>query len=302
MSLVLKDMLGTGEYRLMQAGVMNPKADAEELYMHLMGVDKTRIFMDRDKPVDIEIRKQYFELIDRRKKREPLQYIVGTQNFMGMDFIVNEKVLIPRPETEQVVERALKIILNKKKSIDERRDERDFIGKISPRRIWKVLDLCCGCGAIGVTVAKRCMNARVTATDISKEAIVTAEKNAAKFRAKVEFYCGDVFEPVRKKSYDIIISNPPYIKSYMIPVLQEEIKTFEPLSALDGGEDGLDFYRCIISEAPAHLKRRGVLIMETGHDQGHETKALVEKNAAYSQCMVIKDLNGYDRILIATVK
>lgn len=199
MSLVLKDMLGTGEYRLMQAGVMNPKADAEELYMHLMGVDKTRIFMDRDKPVDIEIRKQYFELIDRRKKREPLQYIVGTQNFMGMDFIVNEKVLIPRPETEQVVERALKIILNKKKSFDERRDERDFIGKISPRRIWKVLDLCCGCGAIGVTVAKRCMNARVTATDISKEAIVTAEKNAAKFRAKVEFYCGDVFEPVRKK-------------------------------------------------------------------------------------------------------
>ena len=156
-------MLGTGEYRLMQAGVMNPKADAEELYMHLMGVDKTRIFMDRDKPVDIEIRKQYFELIDRRKKREPLQYIVGTQNFMGMDFIVNEKVLIPRPETEQVVERALKIILNKKKSFDERRDERDFIGRISPRRIWKVLDLCCGCGAIGVTVAKRCMNARVTA-------------------------------------------------------------------------------------------------------------------------------------------
>ncbi len=306
MSLTLKEMIAIGENQLINAGIMNPKVDAELLYMDMRGVDRTRLFMEWSKEIDEDTCNQYFELVDRRGAREPLQYITGTQEFMGLDFAVDKNVLIPRPETEFMVEHALKIILGKVSggsAEEETAGERDLLGRIPPRKKWNVLDLCCGSGAIGVTIAHRCAGAKVTATDSSEAAVEVAKKNAAKARTKVRFKTGDLLGAVKaKKQFDMIISNPPYVPTHMIPILQEEVKKYEPLTALDGGEDGLDFYRRIISEAPAYMKSGGVLILETGHDQGKAIEDLIRAESAYEDCMIIKDYNKHDRVCIALVR
>ncbi len=306
MSLTLKEMIAIGENQLINAGVMNPKVDAELLYMDMRGIDRTRLFMEWSKEIDEDTCNQYFELVDRRGSREPLQYITGTQEFMGLDFSVDENVLIPRPETEFMVEHALKIILGKVpgEPAEEGTDGKETLpGRIPTRKKWNVLDLCCGSGAIGVTIAHRCAGAKVTATDNSEAAVEVARKNAAKARTKVRFKTGDLLGAVKaKKQFDMIISNPPYVPTHMIPILQDEVKKFEPLTALDGGEDGLDFYRRIIAEAPAYMKSGGVLILETGHDQGKAIEALIRAESAYEDCTIIKDYNKHDRVCIALVK
>ncbi|MDO4860896.1 MAG: HemK/PrmC family methyltransferase, partial [Bacillota bacterium] len=144
---------------------------------------------------------------------------------------------------------------------------------------------------------------KVTATDSSEAAVEVAKKNAAKARTKVRFKTGDLLGAVKaKKQFDMIISNPPYVPTHMIPILQEEVKKYEPLTALDGGEDGLDFYRRIISEAPAYMRSGGVLILETGHDQGKAIEDLIRAESAYEDCIIIKDYNKHDRVCIALVK
>ena len=313
MSLTLKEMIAIGENQLINAGVMNPKVDAEILYMDMRGIDKTRLFMEWGNEIDDDTCEQYFQLVDRRGKREPLQYITGTQEFMGLEFAVDENVLIPRPETEFMVEHALKIILGRASGDDNTAtgeaasngtmSEAELLTKILPRKKWNVLDLCCGSGAIGVTIAHRCMNAKVTATDNSAAAIEVAKRNAEKARAKVRFKTGDLLGAVKAKhQFDMIISNPPYVPTHMIPILQEEVKNYEPIEALDGGEDGFDFYRRIIKDAPGYLKMDGVLILETGHDQGNAIADLINADNAYFGCAVLKDYNKHDRVCIALMK
>lgn len=303
MGLILKEMISIGENRLITAGVMSPKVDAELLYMDLAGIDKTRLFMEWSREIDDKICEEYFERIARRAGREPLQYITGKQSFMGIDFTVNEKVLIPRPETELMVEHAIKMIRGSRPDEGAPAEAAELLKKAAARKKWSVLDLCCGSGAIGVTIANRCMNAKVTATDISPEAVEVAKKNAAKARVKVRFSVGDLFSAGKaKKDFDMIISNPPYVKTMMIPILQEEVKDHEPVSALDGGTDGLDFYRRIIEEAPQHLKKKGLLILETGHDQGDDIRKLVEEQRAYEDCVILKDYNNQDRVCIALAR
>ena len=280
-----------GEYQLSKAFCMDPKIDAQELYCYLTGLDKVSLFLKAEEEVDPETEEKYMELIRRRAERIPLQHITGVQEFMGYTFRVNPHVLIPRQDTETLVTEAAKTIQSTP------REKLSFFEKLKGRKEWDVLDLCCGSGAVGISLAKICSNVKVTATDISAEAVETAEANAEDLRVKVRFITGDMFEPVKGRKFDMIVSNPPYIRTNMISILQEEVKDHEPLNALDGGRDGLDFYRTIVERAADFLKPEGFLLMEIGHDQGEDLRKMLKDSGKYSPAAVIKDLPGRDRVV-----
>ena len=285
-----------GEYKLAKAFCMDAKIDAEELFCFVTGMDKVGLFLRANEEVDPEIEAKYMELIDERAKRIPLQHITGTQEFMGHTFKVSPDVLIPRQDTETLVEEAARTIQNNPK------DKLTFMQKLRGGAEWEVLDLCCGSGAIGISMAKICSNIKVTASDISRAAIDVASENAEKLRAKVKFIEGDMFMPHAGKKFDMIVSNPPYIRTAMISILQEEVKTHEPLGALDGGRDGLDFYRIIVDQAADHLKPGGFLMLEIGHDQGEDLRKMLKDDGRYTPAEVIKDLPGKDRVVKCKLK
>lgn len=285
-----------GEYQLSKAFCMDPKIDAQELYCYLTGLDKVSLFLKAEEEVDPETEEKYMELIRRRAERIPLQHITGVQEFMGYTFKVNPHVLIPRQDTETLVTEAAKTIQSTP------REKLSFFEKLKGRKEWDVLDLCCGGGAVGISLAKICSNVRVTATDISAEAVKTAEANAEDLRVKVRFLTGDMFEPVKGRKFDMIVSNPPYIRTNMISILQEEVKDHEPLNALDGGRDGLDFYRTIVEKAADFLKPEGFLLVEIGHDQGEDLRKMLKDSGKYSPAVVIKDLPGRDRVVKCKLK
>ena len=275
---------------------MDPKIDAQELYCYLTGLDKVSLFLKAEEEVDPETEEKYMELIRRRAERIPLQHITGVQEFMGYTFKVNPHVLIPRQDTETLVTEAAKTIQSTP------REKLSFFEKLKGRKEWDVLDLCCGSGAVGISLAKICSNVKVTATDISAEAVETAEANAEDLRVKVRFLTGDMFEPVKGRKFDMIVSNPPYIRPNMISILQEEVKDHEPLNALDGGRDGLDFYRTIVEKAADFLKPEGFLLVEIGHDQGEDLRKMLKDSGKYSPAVVIKDLPGRDRVVKCKLK
>ena len=285
-----------GEYQLSKAFCMDPKIDAQELYCYLTGLDKVSIFLKAEEEVDPETEEKYMELIRRRAERIPLQHITGVQEFMGYTFRVNPHVLIPRQDTETLVTEAAKTIQSTP------REKLSFFEKLKGRKEWDVLDLCCGSGAVGISLAKICSNVKVTATDISAEAVETAEANAEDLRVKVRFLTGDMFDPVKGRKFDMIVSNPPYIRTNMISILQEEVKDHEPLNALDGGRDGLDFYRTIVERAADFLKPEGFLLVEIGHDQGEDLRKMLKDSGKYSPAAVIKDLPGRDRVVKCKLK
>jgi len=280
-----------GEYRLAKAFCMDAKIDAEELYCFLTGMDKVALFLRANEEVDPETEKKYFELIARRAERIPLQHITGTQEFMGHTFKVSPDVLIPRQDTETLAEEAARTIQNTPK------EKLTFMEKLRGVKEWEVLDLCCGSGAIGISLAKICSNIKVTASDISSAAIKVATENADNLRAKIKFVEGDMFAPHAGKKFDMIVSNPPYIRTAMISILQEEVKTHEPLGALDGGRDGLEFYRIIVDQAADYLKPGGFLMLEIGHDQGEDLRKMLKDDGRYTPAEVIKDLPGKDRVV-----
>ncbi len=280
-----------GEYRLAKAFCMDAKIDAEELYCFLTGMDKVTLFLKANEEVDSETEEKYLALIARRAERIPLQHITGEQEFMGHKFKVDPNVLIPRQDTETLVEEAARAIQQTPK------EKLTFMEKLRGVKEWEVLDLCCGSGAIGISLAKICSNIRVTASDISAAAVKVASENAAALRAKVKFVEGDMFKPHEGKKFDMIVSNPPYIKSAMIEILQEEVKEHEPRGALDGGRDGLDFYRVIVDQAADYLKPGGFLMLEIGHDQGEDLRKMLKDDGRYTPAEVIKDLPGKDRVV-----
>lgn len=285
-----------GEYRLAKAFCMDAKIDAEELYCFLTGTDKVGLFLKANEEVDEETEEKYMELIKRRAERIPLQHITGTQEFMGHVFKVTPDVLIPRQDTETLVEEAARTIQKNPGG------KKSFLQKLLKAPEWEVLDLCCGSGAIGISLMKICSNIRVVASDISSAAIAVASQNAAALRAKVKFVEGDMFKPHAGKKFDMIVSNPPYIRTAMLSILQEEVKDHEPLTALDGGKDGLDFYRIIVKEAASHLKPGGFLMLEIGHDQGEDLRKMLKDDGRYTPAEVIKDLPGKDRVVKCRVK
>ena len=285
-----------GEYRLAKAFCMDAKIDAEELYCFLTGTDKVGLFLKANEEVDEETEEKYMELIRKRAERIPLQHITGTQEFMGHVFKVTPDVLIPRQDTETLVEEAARTIQKNPGG------KKSFLQKLLKAPDWEILDLCCGSGAIGISLTKICSNIRVVASDISPAAIAVASQNAAALRTKVKYVEGGMFQPPAGKTFDMIVSNPPYIRTAMLSILQEEVKDHEPLTALDGGKDGLDFYRIIVKEAASHLKPGGFLMLEIGHDQGEDLRKMLKDDGRYTPAEVIKDLPGKDRVVKCRVK
>ena len=296
MSLLVKEMLTMGEKQLMDSDIADATRDCKILYCYMMDIPFSKIILEYQEVLQDRLCDKYFELIDRRSKGEPVQYIMGSQEFMGLEFIVNENVLIPRQDTETLVEDALEII----NTGTLRGEDMDV-----KRKEWDILDLCTGSGAIGVSLARIANKVNVTCSDISEGAIKVAKENAQKHGVakSVKFEQGDLFKPFskhfRKQKFDMIISNPPYIKSSVIPTLQKEVCEHEPLSSLDGGESGLDFYERIVSGVGSHLRKSGVLLLEIGHDQGEAVSGLLSRNGEFTSIRVLKDLANRDRIVFA---
>ena len=296
MSLLVKEMLTMGEKQLMDSDIADATRDCKILYCYMMDIPFSKIILEYQEVLQDRLCDKYFELIDRRSKGEPVQYIMGCQEFMGLEFIVNENVLIPRQDTETLVEDALEII----NTGSLRGEDMDV-----KRKEWDILDLCTGSGAIGVSLAGIANKVNVTCSDISEGAIKVAKENAQKhgLAKSMKFEQGDLFKPFNKhfhkQKFDMIISNPPYIKSSVIPTLQKEVCEHEPLSALDGGESGLDFYERIVSGVGSHLKKDGVLLMEIGNDQGEAVSGLLSRNGEFTSIRVLRDLAQRDRIVFA---
>lgn len=296
MSLLVKEMLTMGEKQLMDSDITDATRDCKILYCYMMDIPFSKIILEYQNMLQDRLCEKYFELIDRRSSGEPVQYIMESQEFMGLEFIVNENVLIPRQDTETLVEDALEII----NTGTLRGEDMDV-----KRKEWDILDLCTGSGAIGVSLARIANKVNVTCSDISEGAIKVAKENAQKHGVakSVKFEQGDLFKPFskhfRKQKFDMIISNPPYIKSSIIPTLQKEVCEHEPLSALDGGESGLDFYERIVSGVGSHLRKSGVLLLEIGHDQGEAVSGLLSRNGEFTSIRVLKDLANRDRIVFA---
>ncbi|HZK62163.1 MAG TPA: HemK/PrmC family methyltransferase [Anaerovoracaceae bacterium] len=353
MSIMVKEILAMAESALKEADCMDPKLDAERLFQYQYNLDNTGLFLMKPKMLDQKEAEKYFELVDFRLAGMPLQYITGSQEFMGLPFKVNENVLIPRQDTETLVETALDYMkradVGQDQEMDSGNDNEEYLGqtqdlrqgqtpnlvqtqrqnegqnkagvhadkikkskksKPKHRGEWKVLDLCCGSGAIGISLIHYSVEAgkkiKVTASDVSQKAISIAIDNAAKLKVEkqMDFVNGDLFQPFKKRfskpKFDLIVTNPPYIKSQMIPTLQREVKEHEPMLALDGGEDGLDFYKIIMLEAKDYLEKDGVLMMEIGHDQGVDIAEIFDRNENYSKFKVVKDLAGHDRVAVLT--
>lgn len=299
MSLPVKEILNIGQRQLAEAGIADAAIDTKLLYCYMMKMTESEFILAWQNALPDSLCEEFFKLLEIRTSGVPVQYIIGYQEFMGLKFEVNEKVLIPRQDTETMVEDAISII-NENKLRGE-----DF--PIKPKKSWDVLDLCCGSGAIGVSLAHFCKTVRVTGSDVSNDAIQVARENAKSLgmSSRVSFVAGDLLQPFKgkfsKKKFDMIISNPPYIESLVIPTLQREVKDHEPMMALDGGEDGLDFYKKIISDVAENLKKEGVLILEIGHNQMEQVKALLENTFKFENIIGLKDLAGRDRIVIATL-
>lgn len=292
MSLLISELLKMAETRLIGEDCMSPRLDAEVLLCHTLKVDKSFLFAHFGDPLDDRRCEQYFKLIDQRAARRPVAYILGSQEFMGLPFSVDERVLIPRPDTETLVEQALELL----------RQARQPLGG------FEVLDLCTGSGAIAVSLAYHLQGKKlkVTATDLSEDALTVARENAEqnKVDGTVSFVQGDLFDwiprnkkEVPKKQFDLITANPPYVRDDVLPALQREIVEYEPPMALLGGTDGLDFYRRIVKEAPEFLKKNGALLLEIGHDQGAALLKLIEEAGGYEDARVRKDLAGNDRVV-----
>lgn len=296
MSLPVKELIKIGENQLRDAGVADAAIDAKELFCYMMHIDRTRLMLSWQDIMQDNQCEEYFQLVDRRASRVPLQHITGEQEFMGLTFSVSDRVLIPRQDTETMVEDALDVIGKNKL--------RNETLNCKARSSWSVLDLCCGSGAIGISLAKLGGDVKVTCSDLSADALAVAELNGRSLSAKsVRFVKSDMFEAFRgklgNKKFDMIISNPPYIRRDVIETLEPEVRDHEPMMALDGGEDGLDFYRQIVDEAPDFLKKEGVVMLEIGHDQMSDIIKMFSADDRYSFVTGLKDLAGRDRIVAA---
>lgn len=256
------------------AGIPDPEVDGALLLSHLTGRAPLSLRLDTDTILADDVLARFLALREKRLRRVPLQYLTGEASFLGQVFRVDERVLIPRPETEMLVERAVAALA----------------GRTSPR----VLDLCCGSGCIGVSVKLARPDAQVTLTDASEGALSVARENARRLGAQADFRLGDLFAPV-EGTFDAILSNPPYIPAADCLTLQEEVRR-EPLMALDGGADGLDFYRRIAAEAPSRLTDGGVLLMEIGWDQGESVPALL-RQAGFAEVRAHEDFQGILRVV-----
>lgn len=260
--------------RLEDASIDDAKTDVILLFEYLLNKKRNDLLLcanDEMLPDDVKIME---EAVCKREKHVPLQHITGFQNFMGFEFLVNDKVLVPRFDTECLVEEALKD---------------GYDGE-------KVLDMCTGSGCIIISYMKYKNGITGFGADISKDALLVARENAARLEADVQFIESDLFEGITEKNFDMILSNPPYIRTSVIDSLMSEVKEHDPMLALDGGNDGLVYYRKIVNKAFDYLNNGGRLMVEIGHDQGEDVTNLF-RDAKFIDVEVVRDLSGNDRVV-----
>jgi release factor glutamine methyltransferase len=280
--MTIKDLIEYGINELENVSD-NPRKEIELLLLEYTNFRQIDLIVNVKDEIKDDESKLILEKIDSRKKRIPIQYIIGNQEFMSLKFSVNERVLIPRQDTEVLIEK--------------------IINLYSDKENLKILDIGTGSGAIAISLAKYLKNSSVVAIDISQDAIDIAKKNARSNGVlnQIEFIRSNIFENLKDyNKFDIIVSNPPYIRSEEIEKLQAEIKNYEPLLALDGGNDGLNFYRKITKESIKHLNAKGLLAYEIGFDQADDVKRML-LNSFYN-VEVIKDFQHLDRVVIGYLK
>lgn len=266
-----------GKEQLQKAGITDAELDARLLLEFICHTDRNALYAHGDQEIEDEKMQDFLQLIEKRAVHIPLQHLTGEQNFMGLDFLVNEHVLIPRQDTEILVEEIM-------------RDLHDGI---------RILDMCTGSGCILLSLLHYSNDCSGVGVDVSEDALVVAGQNADRLAEKqAVFIQSDLFEKV-EGSFDLIVSNPPYIRSQEIAGLMPEVREHEPHLALDGKDDGLHFYREIIKGAMPHLKRGGQLFFEIGYDQGEAVQALLAANG-YTEIAVVKDYAGLDRVVYGT--
>jgi release factor glutamine methyltransferase len=271
---VLKILNWTKGY-LSEKGVENPRLEAEWMLCEALSLDRVGLYLNFDKPLTEPELAIYRGMVGRRGRREPLQYILGSQEFMGLDFRVSPAVLIPRHDTEVLVSAGI---------------ERGA-------GVRSILDIGTGSGCVAIALAKALAEAEVCSVDVSGEALAVARDNAEQNGAAVQFFQGSLFEPFAGRRFDMIVSNPPYIPAAELDTLQQEVRGFEPLGALDGGADGLDFYRRITKQAPDHLTAGGWLLFEVGAGQAPEVLALLKNGGFGADCFTRTDPADIERVV-----
>jgi len=265
--------------RFLREGIEPTHVNADELLAHCLGVARGEL-CGVTRPLNEKESELFQKLVERRLKREPLQQIVGHWGFWSFDLKVTRDVMVPRPETECLVEEAL------------------VLARTCGKGKLRILDLGTGSGNIAIALAHELSRAQVTATDISREALAVAKENAQilGLEERIVFLQGDLFLPVARKRFDLIVSNPPYIPTAVIRSLDPEIRCFEPMIALDGGEDGLGFYRRIIAQAERHISSGGWLFLEAGDGQAQSAAEMMEEKG-FQRIGTVKDLLGIPRVV-----
>lgn len=274
----LKELLDSGILYLTGKGIEEAATDAWLLLEEVFQISRSWYFAHSDTAAEEQKARRYESLLEQRGQRIPLQHLTGKTWFYGLPFTVNAHVLIPRQDTEILVEEALK--------------------RAKPG--MKILDMCTGSGCILLSVLSNCPSVMGTGVDLSEKALETARKNAADLKIEAEFLHSDLFEQV-EGSFDLILSNPPYIRTDVIPTLMPEVRDHEPWMALDGKEDGLYFYRKILEQAGAYLIPGGWLCFEIGYYQGEDLRALMQRQGL-EQIEIVKDLAGLDRVAVGRKK
>lgn len=271
--------------------IESARLDAELLLAHALGVRRIDLYLNYDRPIQQEELRGFRSLVRRRAHREPVAYITGVKEFWSLEFAVNPFVLIPRPETELLVEQTLKA------------SEPAYT---RAGRGLSILELGTGCGAVAVALARSLSHkAIITATDISPEALSVARGNAIRHgvQENARFLCGNLFDPINPHfRYDLIVSNPPYIPSSLIPALMPEVRQHEPIQALDGGDNGLSVIGRIIQEAPSRLLDGGRLLLEMGDEQREHIRSLLKETGAFGELIFCRDYSGRDRVVSAALR
>ncbi len=287
-SWTIKGLLEVTSNYLREKGVDSPRLSAEVLLALQLKVDRVKLYLNFDQPLHEREIAAFRELIKRRLNREPIQYITGIQEFWSLDFSVGPQVLIPRPESELLMEQVVSL-----------RDK----DRLTKSRNLRILDLGTGSGILAIVIARELAEASVWASDVSAEALALARINARKHgvEERIEFLLSDMWQGLLDSSlvFDVIVSNPPYIPSDDISSLAPEIRDHEPRLALDGGEQGMFFIKEIIKEAPQYLNAGGWMLLEMDPEQTALAMALMDKNDDYAEKRLIKDYSGHDRVVMA---
>lgn len=277
--MTIKQAIQQAEQAFEASGVPDSRIDAELLLAHVTGLDRLAMRLCGAQVLTAQQEQRFSSLLLLRVSREPLQYLLGTQGFYGLDFLVDHRALIPRQETEALCELGIKHLNTLAQPV-------------------RALDLCTGSGAIAVVLKHECPHVSVTAADLSADALSLAQENASHNNADIAFVQGDLFASLAGQRFDLILSNPPYIPTQECAVLQPEVMR-EPRMALDGGTDGLHFYRRIAHEAPSHLTPHGLLAVEAGDGQAASIAELFEAAGLFNIC-IHNDLYGAPRVVAAS--